>query len=431
MPERDPTLETPARAGFREALALLGRNPDFRNLYVAQLISYGGDWFLTVALFGLVHDVTQSSLMVALTLVAQEIPFFFMSPVGGVLADRLDRRRLMIAADLFRAALCVGFLAVGDRGDLWFAFALLAVISSFSATFDPAASAAVPNLVDEEDLGLANSLVGSAWGTMLAVGAGLGGVVAATFGRDTAFLVDAASFVVSAALLSRIRRRFSERRGKEHAGMLEATKETLHYARKDHRVLALLAVKGGFGLAAGVIVLIAVFATDVFRQGDVGIGILMAARGVGALVGPFLGRWVAGADDRRLFPAIGLSLAVFGASYIVFGLMPSLLLAAPMVMCAHLGGGAQWALSTYGLQRIVPDRIRGRVFAFDFALVTLSIALSSIGAGWAAERWGPRPAVVVLAGVALAWALVWWTATRGVRRAPKLEGWGEAEPEIV
>ncbi|MBI2238093.1 MAG: MFS transporter [Actinobacteria bacterium] len=431
MPERDPTLETPARAGFREALALLGRNPDFRNLYVAQLISYGGDWFLTVALFGLVHDVTQSSLMVALTLVAQEIPFFFMSPVGGVLADRLDRRRLMIAADLFRAALCVGFLAVGDRGDLWLAFALLAVISSFSATFDPAASAAVPNLVDEEDLGLANSLVGSAWGTMLAVGAGLGGVVAATFGRDTAFLVDAASFLVSAALLSRIRRRLSERRAEEHAGMLAATKETFHYARRDHRVLALLAVKGGFGLAAGVIVLIAVFATDVFKAGDVGIGILMAARGVGALVGPFLGRWVAGADDRRLFPAIGLSLAVFGASYIVFGLMPSLLLAAPMVMCAHLGGGAQWALSTYGLQRIVPDRIRGRVFAFDFALVTLSIAVSSIGAGWAAERWGPRPAVVVLAGVALAWALVWWTATRGVRRAPKLEGWGEAEPEIV
>jgi hypothetical protein len=71
------------------------------------------------------------------------------------------------------------------------------------------------------------------------------------------------------------------------------------------------------------------------------------------------------------------------------------------------------------------------VFAFDFALVTLSIAVSSIGAGWAAERWGPRPAVVVLAGVALAWALVWWTATRGVRRAPMLEGWGEAEPEIV
>lgn len=431
MPERDPTLETPARAGFREALTLLGRNPHFRNLYVAQLISYGGDWFLTVALFGLVLDVTHSSLMVALTLVAQEIPFFFVSPVGGVLADRLDRRRLMIVADLVRAALCVGFLVVHDRGDLWFAFGLLAVISSFSAAFDPAASAAVPNLVDEEDLGLANALVGSAWGTMLAVGAGLGGVVAATLGRDTAFLVDAASFVVSAALLSRIHRRFSEDRVEEHPGMLEATKETLRYARKDHRVLALLAVKGGFGLAAGVIVLIAVFATDVFRQGDVGIGILMAARGLGALIGPFLGRWVAGADDRRLFPAIGLSLAVFGASYMAFGLMPSMLLAAPIVMCAHFGGGAQWSLSTYGLQKIVPDRIRGRVFAFDFALVTLSIAVSSLGAGWAAEQWGPRPAVVVMAALALAWALVWWTAIRKVRRAPMMEDRGEPEPEAA
>jgi len=422
VPEREPTAEAPARAGLRDALSLLSRNPDFRNLYAAQLISYGGDWFLTVALFALVHDLTGSPLMLALTLVAQEIPFFFMSPVGGALADRLDRRRLMIWADLARAVLCVGFPLVRDRADLWLAFALLVAISSFSAAFDPASSAAVPNLVDGRDLGVANALVGSAWGTMLAVGAAIGGVVAATFGRDTAFLVDAASFAVSAALLSRIRRPFSEDRAEGHPGMLEATRETVRYSRRDHRVLALLAVKFGFGLAAGVIVLIAVFATDVFKAGDVGIGILMAARGVGALVGPFLGRRVAGADDRRLFPAIGLALAVFGASYMAFGLMPSLLLAAPMVMCAHFGGGAQWSLSTYGLQKIVPDRIRGRVFSFDFALVTLSIALSSIGAGWAAERWGPRPAVVAMAAIALAWAVVWFTATRRVRIGPPLEG---------
>ena len=86
-------------------------------------------------------------------------------------------------------------------------------------------------------------------------------------------------------------------------------------------------------------------------------------------------------------------------------------------MCAHLGGGAQWSLSTYGLQKVVPDYIRGRVFAFDFALVTLSITLSSLGAGWAAHRFGARPAALVLAGVAIAWAAIWWTATRRVRHS--------------
>lgn len=405
-----------ARSGLRGSLSLLRRNPGFRNLYAAQLISYGGDWFLTVALFGLILDLTGSPVMVALIFAAQQIPFFLLSPVAGALADRLDRRRLMIAADLARTVLCVGFLLVRRGGDVWLVFPLLALISAFSAVFDPASTAAVPNLVEDDDLSAANALVGSAWGTMLAVGAALGGVVAATFGRDTAFLVDAGSFAASAALLSRIRRPFAEDRRQEHPGLAVATVETVHYARKDHRVLALLAVKAGFGFGAGVIVLISVFAREVYRQGDVGIGILMAARGVGALVGPFIGRRVAGGDDRRLFPAIGLALTTFGVCYLAFGFMPSLALAAPCVAFAHIGGGAQWTLSTYGLQRIVPDSIRGRVFAFDFALVTLSIALSSLGAGWAAERWGPRPAAAALAGVALAWAIIWWVSTGRVRR---------------
>lgn len=421
MSQGEPASAEAARSGFRASLSLLRRNRDFRNLYFAQLISFGGDWFLTIALFGLILELTGSSVTLALTIAVQEIPFFFMSPLGGVLADRLNRKRLMISADVMRAVLCLGFLLVHDRGDVWIAFLLLPVLSSFSAIFDPASSAATPNLVDAEDLGAANALMGSSWGTMLAVGGALGGIVAATLGRDAAFLIDAGSFAVSAALLSRIHRPFAEDRHTEHPGVFEATKETVQYARRDHRVLAFLAVKGGFGLGAGVLVLIAVFAEKVFHQGDVGIGILMAARGVGALIGPFLGRWVAGPDDRRIYPAIGLALLVFGASYMAFGFMPSLLLAAPLVMCAHLGGGAQWTLSTYGLQKIVPDYIRGRVFAFDFALVTLSITVSSLGAGWAAQRWGPRSAAVVLASVALAWALVWWTATRNVRRGPPLE----------
>jgi MFS family permease len=143
----------------------------------------------------------------------------------------------------------------------------------------------------------------------------------------------------------------------------------------------------------------------------------MAFRGLGALVGPFLGRALAGRDGRRLHAAILLALATFGVGYVLFGLAPSLALAAAAVFLAHLGGGAQWTLSTYGLQRLVPDRIRGRVFAFDFALVTLSLAASSLVAGWAADRFGPRLTAVWLGAVALAWALGWWGATRSVRRA--------------
>lgn len=431
MATREPVEH---REGLRASLSLLRRNGDFRSLYIASFISLGGDWFLIVALLGLALEVTGSAVSAAILIAAQEIPFFLMSPVGGVLSDRLNRKWLMVACDAARAVLCVGFLFVQDEGTIWVAYLLLAGISSFAAVFDPASSAAFPNLVEPRDLGPANALFGSLWGTMLAVGAALGGIVAAAFGRETAFLVDAASFAVSGLLIARIRGRFAEERTeKPEANVVRATMETVRYARRDHRVLALLGVKAGFGLGAGVLVLISVFAVSEFDSGDVGIGILMAARGVGALIGPFLGRWLAGPDDRRLFTAIGLALATFGLGYAATGLMPSLVLAATTISVAHLGGGAQWTLSSYGLQRVVPDRIRGRIFAFDAALITLTLSVSALVTGWTAQAYGAPPTAVVLGAVAVAWAGVWTWLTTDVRRAAMIEGCGpppEPQPEL-
>jgi MFS family permease len=417
--------------GFRASLSLLRRNGDFRKLYLASLISLGGDWFLLVALFGLALEFTGSAVSVAALIVAQEVPFGVASLIGGVLADRFDRRRLMVVCDVARTLLCLGFLLVNDPSMMWLAYLLLAVISSFSAVFDPASSAALPNLVEPRELGPANALSGSLWGTMLAVGAALGGIVAAALGRDAAFLIDASSFAVSGLLIARIGRPFSAERTEEpEANVIRATVETVRYARRDHRVLALVTVKAGFGIAAGVIALIAVFAHEEFGAGDAGIGALMAGRGVGALIGPFLGRWLAGPQDRRLFGAIGVALAVFGLGYATLGVMPSLFAAAVAVGIAHLGGGAQWTLSSYGLQRLVPDRIRGRIFAFDFTLITLSLTVSALVTAWAADRFGARPTVAVLGGVAVLWAAIWTWLTTDVRRATMLEGAGLA-PELA
>jgi MFS family permease len=396
-----------AGGGVRGSWSLLRRNPDFSRLYTAQLVSFAGDWFLTVALLGLVLELTGSPLLTSLVVVAHLVPFFLVSPVAGVLADRLDRRKLMIAADVTRAFVCLGFLRIRGPEDVWMVFVLQGVLAVLEAVFEPASGAAVPNVVDREDLAQANVLVGSAWGTMLAVGAALGGLVSATLGREVAYLFDSATFVISAGLLLGIRRPFSEATDRDHPPMRQAVVETIHYAREEPRVFALLAVKGGFGLAGGVILLLPVFATKVFHAGDAGIGVLMGARGLGALIGPFLARRYIGGDERRLFTAIGASLGVFALFYAFFPLMPSLWLAAPFAVGAHLGGGAQWTLSTYGLQTIVPDRIRGRVFAFDYMLVTASIALSNLAAGVAADRLDPRWVMATMSGVAFVYALVW------------------------
>jgi MFS family permease len=414
------------RTGARASLDLLRRNRDFRRLFLASVISLGGDWFLFVALGGLVLEVTGEATAVGIMIFAQEAPIFLATPWAGWLADRFDRRRLMIACDLARTVTCVAFLLVGP-GNLWLAYVLLVCLSLFAAVFDPAQSAALPNVVDPEDLPTANALGGSLWGTMLAVGAALGGVVAAIFGRNVAFIVDAVSFALSALFLLGVHRAFSApREHDEHIGIADATRETIRYARRDRRVWALVSVKFGFGAAAGVLAMIAVFARQVFHAGDVGFGLLMAARGVGALIGPFIGHRLAGPGHRRLLPVIACSLATFGIGYALLGLAPALWLAAASILVAHLGGGSQWVLSTYGLQRLVPDAIRGRIFAFDFALITLSLGISSLVVSTLADHIGARPAVLLAGGVAVAWAGIWWLLTRTVRREPLFR-----EPDVA
>src|SRR5437016_1162416 len=392
-------------------LRLLRHNRDFRLLYAGTLISLGGDWFLTVALLDLVLSLTGSATLASLMLLCQSLPIFIVTPFAGHLIDRVDRRKLMILVDVIRTGACLLPLLARSPALLPFAYAGVIVIAVGSSYFEPASQAALPNLVRDDELGPANVLMGSTWGTMLAVGAAIGGAVTMRFGRDVAFVVDAVSFLASAAILAMIRARFSEERAQhEQPPLVESIRQTLRYARAHPRVLALLTSKGGYGIGAGVIAMLSVFGKEVFRAGAFGIGLLFAARGLGALFGPFLIR-AAGGRDETQYRLITLSVLVFGAGYVGLGLSHSLLVGATAIFIAHLGGGAQWQTSTYGLQREVPDWIRGRVFAADYGFVTLTMAVSSLCAGILSDRLGATTATVTIASLSVGWALFWgaWT----------------------
>jgi len=396
-------------------LSLLRENPDFTRLYAAQLISFAGDWFATVALLGLALELTGLAGLAALVLVLQTGAFAVAAPIGGILADRIDRRRLLIAADLARVPVALGFLLARDGGTLWIAFTCVALLAVGAAVFEPTSSAALPNLVDRRRLPEANVLIGSAWGTMLAVGAGLGGLVAVALGRDVAFVVNALSFALSAWLIWGIRRPLQEAReghGHQHEGIIEAVRLAIRFARGSRLVTSFLLSKTTFGVGTGLIAMLAVFGTDVFEAGDAGIGLLFAARGLGALSGPFIARAVVGTTDRGLLLGIGLSLAVLAGAYALFPLAPSLWVAAPLVFLAHLGGGSQWTLSTLGLQRATPDAIRGRMFSLDYGLVTLMIALSTIVAGQLADAVAPSVAVWTMVGLILLAGTGWVALSR-------------------
>ena len=203
----------------------------------------------------------------------------------------------------------------------------------------------------------------------------------------------------------RIGRSFQEARGARNRNRSgKAAKETLRYARRDHRVLALLAVKFGWGLAGGVLVLVPLLARGRFHAGELGIGLLLAARGVGALVGPFVGRATLGDKDRRLFLTIGVALAVFGAGYALLGIVSSLLLALPAVALAHTGGGVPVDALVL---RAAEDRsrphprphLRVRRDARDAHVRHVSVLT-----GWLAEMFGASETAVIMGGVAVVWA---------------------------
>ncbi|HUH17514.1 MAG TPA: MFS transporter [Methylomirabilota bacterium] len=396
-------------------LSLLRGNPAFARLYAAQLASFAGDWFATVALLGLALELTGSATLASMVLVLQTGGFAAAAPLAGILADRLDRRRLLVAVDLARVPVALAFLLARDPETLWIAFVAVAMLAVGAALFEPTSSASLPNLVAPKDLPAANVLIGSAWGTMLAVGAGLGGLVAATLGRDAAFVINALSFLLSAWLIIGIRRPLQlPREGLEAVtgGVRSAISTVVRFARARRMVTAFLLTKTSFGIGTGVVALLAVFGRDVFGAGDAGIGVLFAARGLGVLVGPFMARSLMGTDDHGLIRGIALSFVVLVVCYALFPLAPSLGIAAALVFGAHCGGGAQWTLSTLGLQRSTPDAIRGRVFSVDYGLVTLVIAISTLLAGVLADLVPPQAAVWVMAALVAASGVAWYAFAR-------------------
>lgn len=405
----------------RSWLGFLRTNDDFRRLFLAQLISSTGDWVAAVALLGLMLELTGSNLAAAAIPTAYFVPTVLVGPIAGVVADRCNRRRVMISADLARVGLVL--LLVAGQGPAWAAIAIVALISLSAAFFGPASSAAVPSLVAPGDLARANVLMGSIFGLSLAVGSAAGGVIASSLGRPAAFALDALSFLVSAVLVARIRGPFTSTCP---PGAVVATRftrelaEGLEFIRHHRRVRALVVTKAAISLAAGVIVLLPTFGSRVFGAGDIGIGVLYGARGLGALLGPFAARRFIADEERRLFPAIGVAMALFGVCYAAFPFASALALGALAVFCAHLCGGAVLALSTYGLQRFSPDDIRGRVFSFDLGLAALAATTGFLLAGAAADAVGPRTVTALFAGIELMLAAAWlvWTSPLWLSRGP-------------
>lgn len=421
---------------------LLTSNGPFVRVWAAQLISFAGDWINSVALLDLILRLTNDGMMVSLLIVCSTLPLFVLMPLAGVVADRFNRRRIMILTNLLQAFLALGFLLVERADQIWLIYLLSIAMVTCEAFFAPASGAAIPNLVSPRHLAAANSLAGSSWGTMVAIGSAVGGFVAGQYGRDAAFVLNAASFVAAACLIASVRVPFSavDRSASEASPSrkesvpslaflrsalttaVEDFREGIRYALRHRSVLALLLVKTFWGMGGGVLALLSVLPVEVLHAGAGGIGTLYASRGVGAVMGPLLTQWAVGDRPHLMAVFAALGVTISGVFYVAFSMAPNMLWASIFVFLAHLGGGMQWVLTATLLQRMVADRMLGRISSLDWAGFTLTMTLSSLACGWGihARSIGPR-LTGFLAGTLMVALGLAWIAWYGWLRRPDFE----------
>ena len=413
-------------------IGLVTGNRNFRLLWTAQIVSELGDWLYTVAVYSLLIESTGSARSLGVAFLLQVLPLFFIAPAAGIVNDRLSRKRVMIFADWSRAAIVLAMLLARGPGSIWMIYVLLFLETVLFGFFEPGRNAVIPNIVPARLLIKANNLASITWSFNFAAGAALGGFIAAYLGRGPVFVLNALSFVASALLIRRMR--FAE----PHSDSLPPVRlrsllsfspiaEGIRYVRGDARLTATFFVKCGLGLLGANWVIVPILGERVFpvfrpgfdaqRAGMLGMSVLMAARGLGAICGPVFAVSWAGESMPRLRLAIGIGFVAAFFGYVGLGLAPSMPLACASLVLAHGGLSAVWVFSTAMLQIQTEDRYRGRVFSAEFGFAVLTMAASSFLAGVLVDRGVPASRVATLTGMAmLVPAFAWTWAQRYWRR---------------
>jgi MFS family permease len=396
--------------------SFLKLRPKFRALWLAQVISLTGDWFNTIASVIIVSRYSASGLAVGGLFIARALPPFLLGPLAGVVADRFDRRKVLVLSDILRSGIVLGFLLVDRPERLWLLYALTILQFSVSAFFEPARAALVPALVENDELLTANTLSSITWSAMLTLGGAIGGLTASLFGVRVSLVVDAASFLVSAVLVLSIPGQF-------HASTLHALESGWHnfwdgmnYVRRNLDVGIVTLVKA-LGQVGSFDIIAALYAAHVFRHGEEGattLGLMFTAFGVGAVLGPLISNRLGNSSKVWLRRAILGGFVCMPLAWLIVGMAPALPVALVGCVLRGAGGSVNWTYSDVLLQMSVPNHFLGRVFAFDIAIFTLAVSISLWLTGFVTDQFhlNPRTITLLLAIGSLAPLGVWSLALR-------------------
>jgi predicted MFS family arabinose efflux permease len=384
----------PRHSAMPGYIQLLRRNPGYARLWLAQAVSLMGDWFSTIALSALVVRFSGGSgLAVSGLLLARFIPPLLVGPFAGVLVDRLNRKHLLIVSDVMRALIVLLFLFTTGPEHLPLIYLLTILQFSFSALFEPGQSALLPSLVPPEDLVMANTLGSVTWSAMLALGAAIGGVVSAGLGTPAALIIDAASFALSGLLIATI----TPRPGSHFVAIHDHTtqhlsqrgfRDGLRYISRHPVTATILLVKMG-GQVGNIDVLMTIYATQLFVVGANGtgsLGVLFAAFGIGAIIGPIVMNRFNDGSVRTMRRLIVVAYGLIAVGWFLFATAPNLFMAAVALIIKAMGGSIYWTYSSVMLQKAAPDQYLGRLFSIDMAGFRLMVVISTLATGWALDR---------------------------------------------
>jgi MFS family permease len=378
------------------ALALLRRRPQFRALWAAIGLSYAGSGAATTALTLYVQQTHGTGTAVAAFLIASQVPRL-LGPLAGGIADRTNLRTVMVGSDIGQAAV---FVAIATLPPFGLLIALTALTTVLQTSYAPARTAMVPNLVEPEELITANALLGTATNLYVAIGPLVGGLLFAAIGPSAALLVNAVTFVGSAALTTRVPA-MRPPADAEHEPLLTATATAARFIWANPMLRT---------VAISICLLVAFLAVDnvalVFLVRDTlggsafAYGLIEAVFGVGMLAGSFWilrGRGGGWAAPRLYLLSCSLSSAASAGS----GLAPSLAVLAPIEAVAGSGNGIEIVASETLIQQQVPHGLIGRVYGFTSSATSLGIGIAMAGGGILVDATSPRATFLIAAAGAL------------------------------
>lgn len=400
---------------------LLRRNHNYRLLWSGQLVSEVGDHFNNIAVFSMAIRQDHGGLLVGGVLIARALPMLIAGPMAGVVLDRMDRRRVMIASDLIRGCIALLFILSIGQSDNTLLFLLSALLMFASPFFTSGRNSILPVVAPGEQLIPANALTQiTAWGTT-GVGAFLGGASVAVFGYEGAFVINALSFFLSAACLLGFRCRSDA-----FLPGQDATKRTFHpvqefieglnYLRREPLLLAIALIGVGWATGGGAAqILFSVFGETVFRRGPSGIGIIWGCAGCGLVLGGVIANQLNKRLDFQGYKqTVAIAYLLHGAFYVAFAWERNFGLALVFIALSRAAGAAASVVNYSKVLQYAEDQYRGRVFATMETMTWATMMISLVAAALATERYDPRLIAAIAGCLSASTALFWaWANASG------------------